>query len=146
MITVYVLYINIHKTLPLFPIFVSFLLCLYKINPSCQHCNCIVCLHRYDRVVDVCSLRPDLEILPYGDQTEVGAFQWTSVVELLILTLSDGVERSTLLKCGFINVITEKDHYPVSGLWSLSCVLRVNIWKPTSTSVMKFKGFCEFVE
>lgn len=74
--------------------------------------------------MDVCSLRPDLEILPYGDQTEVGAF---GVLELLILTLSDGVERSTLLKCGFMNVIAEKDHYPVSGLWSLSCVLRVNI-------------------
>lgn len=27
---------------------------------------------RYDRAVDVCSLRTDLEILPYGDQTEVG--------------------------------------------------------------------------
>lgn len=27
---------------------------------------------KYDRVVDVCSLRPDLEILPYGDQTEIG--------------------------------------------------------------------------
>ncbi|MED6264245.1 hypothetical protein CHARACLAT_012821 [Characodon lateralis] len=27
---------------------------------------------KYDRVVDVCSLRPDLKILPYGDQTEIG--------------------------------------------------------------------------
>lgn len=33
----------------------------------------IVFLHRYDRVVDVCSLRADLEIFPCGDQTEVGA-------------------------------------------------------------------------
>uniref|UniRef100_A0A3P8RJB7 ATP binding cassette subfamily C member 12 n=1 Tax=Amphiprion percula TaxID=161767 RepID=A0A3P8RJB7_AMPPE len=27
---------------------------------------------KYDRVVDVCSLRADLKILPYGDQTEIG--------------------------------------------------------------------------
>uniref|UniRef100_A0A4W6G242 ATP binding cassette subfamily C member 12 n=1 Tax=Lates calcarifer TaxID=8187 RepID=A0A4W6G242_LATCA len=27
---------------------------------------------KYDRVVDVCSLRTDLKILPYGDQTEIG--------------------------------------------------------------------------
>ncbi|XP_073320576.1 ATP-binding cassette sub-family C member 12 [Pagrus major] len=27
---------------------------------------------KYDRVVDVCSLRPDLKILPFGDQTEIG--------------------------------------------------------------------------
>ncbi|XP_041841880.1 ATP-binding cassette sub-family C member 12-like [Melanotaenia boesemani] len=27
---------------------------------------------KYDRVVDVCCLRADLEILPYGDQTEIG--------------------------------------------------------------------------
>ncbi|XP_030576502.1 multidrug resistance-associated protein 9 [Archocentrus centrarchus] len=27
---------------------------------------------KYDRVVDVCSLRDDLKILPYGDQTEIG--------------------------------------------------------------------------
>ncbi|KAM3625375.1 uncharacterized protein V6R79_011146 [Siganus canaliculatus] len=27
---------------------------------------------RYDRVLDVCSLRDDLKILPYGDQTEIG--------------------------------------------------------------------------
>ncbi|KAM9409966.1 LOW QUALITY PROTEIN: ATP-binding cassette sub-family C member 12 [Pholidichthys leucotaenia] len=27
---------------------------------------------KYDRVVDICSLRPDLKILPYGDQTEIG--------------------------------------------------------------------------
>ncbi|XP_053721093.1 ATP-binding cassette sub-family C member 12 isoform X1 [Synchiropus splendidus] len=27
---------------------------------------------KYQRVVDVCSLRPDLKILPYGDQTEIG--------------------------------------------------------------------------
>ncbi|XP_022598440.1 multidrug resistance-associated protein 9 [Seriola dumerili] len=27
---------------------------------------------KYNRVVDVCSLRADLEILPYGDQTEIG--------------------------------------------------------------------------
>ncbi|KAM7406526.1 hypothetical protein PAMP_000900 [Pampus punctatissimus] len=27
---------------------------------------------KYDRVVDVCNLRADLEILPYGDQTEIG--------------------------------------------------------------------------
>uniref|UniRef100_A0A8D0D9B9 ATP binding cassette subfamily C member 12 n=1 Tax=Sander lucioperca TaxID=283035 RepID=A0A8D0D9B9_SANLU len=31
-----------------------------------------VFLHRYNRVVDVCSLRADLNILPYGDQTEIG--------------------------------------------------------------------------
>lgn len=30
---------------------------------------------RYDRVVDVCSLRADLSILQYGDQAEVSAFQ-----------------------------------------------------------------------
>ncbi|XP_041813283.1 ATP-binding cassette sub-family C member 12 isoform X2 [Chelmon rostratus] len=27
---------------------------------------------KYNRVVDVCSLRPDLTVLPYGDQTEIG--------------------------------------------------------------------------
>ncbi|XP_074481011.1 ATP-binding cassette sub-family C member 12-like [Sebastes fasciatus] len=27
---------------------------------------------KYDRVIDVCSLRADLKILPYGDQTEIG--------------------------------------------------------------------------
>ncbi|KAM6942731.1 ATP-binding cassette sub-family C member 12 [Xenentodon cancila] len=27
---------------------------------------------KYDRVLDVCSLRADLKILPYGDQTEIG--------------------------------------------------------------------------
>ncbi|XP_041645483.1 ATP-binding cassette sub-family C member 12 [Cheilinus undulatus] len=27
---------------------------------------------KYDRIVDVCSLRADLKILPYGDQTEIG--------------------------------------------------------------------------
>ncbi|XP_068614030.1 ATP-binding cassette sub-family C member 12-like [Brachionichthys hirsutus] len=27
---------------------------------------------RYDRVLGVCSLRPDLKILPYGDKTEIG--------------------------------------------------------------------------
>ncbi|XP_070815026.1 ATP-binding cassette sub-family C member 12 [Chaetodon trifascialis] len=27
---------------------------------------------KYNRVVDVCSLRPDLSILPFGDQTEIG--------------------------------------------------------------------------
>lgn len=27
---------------------------------------------KYDRVLGVCSLRPDLKILPYGDQTEIG--------------------------------------------------------------------------
>lgn len=30
-------------------------------------------LHRYDRTLDACSLRADLKILPFGDQTEVGA-------------------------------------------------------------------------
>ena len=28
--------------------------------------------HRYNRVLDVCALRPDLEILPGGDMTEIG--------------------------------------------------------------------------
>ncbi|XP_076594665.1 ATP-binding cassette sub-family C member 12 isoform X2 [Chaetodon auriga] len=28
--------------------------------------------YKYNRVVDVCGLRPDLLILPYGDQTEIG--------------------------------------------------------------------------
>ncbi|XP_068170423.1 ATP-binding cassette sub-family C member 12 [Antennarius striatus] len=27
---------------------------------------------RYNRILDVCSLRPDLKILPYGDKTEIG--------------------------------------------------------------------------
>lgn len=39
-----------------------------------QSGNCLtLLLHRYDRVVDVCSLGADLKILPFGDQTEVGA-------------------------------------------------------------------------
>lgn len=29
---------------------------------------------RYNRVVDVCSLRADFDILPYGDETEVRTF------------------------------------------------------------------------
>ncbi|KAJ0001946.1 hypothetical protein NQD34_001742 [Periophthalmus magnuspinnatus] len=28
--------------------------------------------HKYEKVLDVCSLRADLKILPYGDQTEIG--------------------------------------------------------------------------
>jgi len=27
---------------------------------------------RYNRVIDACALRPDLEILPAGDETEIG--------------------------------------------------------------------------
>lgn len=27
---------------------------------------------RYDKVIDACALRPDLEILPAGDKTEIG--------------------------------------------------------------------------
>ena len=30
------------------------------------HCS------RYNQVVDVCALRPDLEMLPGGDETEIG--------------------------------------------------------------------------
>jgi ATP-binding cassette subfamily C (CFTR/MRP) protein 1 len=26
----------------------------------------------YDRVIDACALRPDLEVLPAGDNTEIG--------------------------------------------------------------------------
>lgn len=45
---------------------------------GCQRINSLaLILHRYDRVVDVCSLRTDLKILPYGDQTEVGALPHT---------------------------------------------------------------------
>ena len=27
---------------------------------------------RYEKVIDACALRPDLEMLPAGDQTEIG--------------------------------------------------------------------------
>ena len=27
---------------------------------------------RYERVIDACALKPDLDILPAGDQTEIG--------------------------------------------------------------------------
>ena len=27
---------------------------------------------RYDKVIEACALKPDLEILPGGDQTEIG--------------------------------------------------------------------------
>lgn len=30
------------------------------------------CIHRYRRVVDACALRPDMEMLPQGDATEIG--------------------------------------------------------------------------
>lgn len=32
-------------------------------------CACLCC--RYNHVIRACSLKPDLAILPYGDQTEV---------------------------------------------------------------------------
>ena len=28
--------------------------------------------HRYNRILDACALRPDLQILPAGDNTEIG--------------------------------------------------------------------------
>lgn len=33
----------------------------------------VLVLHSYDRTLDACSLRADLNILPFGDQTEVRA-------------------------------------------------------------------------
>ena len=29
-------------------------------------------MFRYKRVIDACALRPDIDILPAGDQTEIG--------------------------------------------------------------------------
>lgn len=30
------------------------------------------CFHRYKAVIDACSLQPDIDILPHGDQTQIG--------------------------------------------------------------------------
>ena len=35
---------------------------------------------RYQQVLDVCSLRPDLQILPAGDLTEIGERVGTSLL------------------------------------------------------------------
>ena len=34
---------------------------------------------RYENVLDSCALRPDLEILPAGDSTEIGERVWSFV-------------------------------------------------------------------
>lgn len=35
---------------------------------------------RYKAVIDACSLQPDIDLLPYGDQTEIGERVWKSNV------------------------------------------------------------------
>lgn len=30
------------------------------------------CFHRYKAVIDACCLQPDIDILPHGDQTQIG--------------------------------------------------------------------------
>lgn len=47
------------------------------LNTLGSQTNTVLLLYRYDRTVDACSLRADLKILPYGDQTEVGALSQT---------------------------------------------------------------------
>lgn len=37
----------------------------------CGFC-CLFCFHRYKAVIDACSLQPDIDILPHGDQTQIG--------------------------------------------------------------------------
>lgn len=31
-----------------------------------------LCCSRYKAVIDACSLQPDIDLLPFGDQTEIG--------------------------------------------------------------------------
>lgn len=45
----------------------NFLESLLSVN---QHWVC--CLYRYKTVTEACSLQPDIDILPQGDQTEIG--------------------------------------------------------------------------
>lgn len=41
---------------------------------------------RYKAVIDACSLQPDIDLLPFGDQTEIGERVYTCFVYYLIHT------------------------------------------------------------
>ena len=43
--------------------------------------------HRYNRILDACALRPDLQILPAGDNTEIGEKVITALFRLYTLCL-----------------------------------------------------------
>lgn len=41
---------------------------------------------RYKAVIDACSLQPDIDLLPFGDQTEIGERVYTCFIYYLIHT------------------------------------------------------------
>ena len=43
---------------------------------------------RYSEVLQACALLPDLDLLPAGDQTEIGTSSWVAVSRILSLDVS----------------------------------------------------------
>lgn len=59
------------------------------------------CLLRYKAVIDACSLQPDIDLLPFGDQTEIGE----RVSEIFICHF-----------CSFASAVFPHNHCVIQGI------------------------------